>query len=224
MPDLRPMPYKEAIEYFRKRIVVPPSEFGELAAGVNEAAKARAFTIAGVARTDVLLDIHGAIEKAIANGETFWDFRKRIDEIMANSGWAGLSPHRLDNIFRTNVQTAYMAGRYQQMKQVAKRRPYWQYDAVNDSRTRPSHAAMDGKVYPHDHPFWDTWYPPNGYGCRCSVTSLSQAELEEEGLKVEERMSGGAPDEGWDTNVAADPMKSLEKAKERSTGRLAKRI
>lgn len=54
-------------------------------------------------------------------------------------------------------------------------RPYWQYDAVNDSKTRPSHLAMDGRVFMADDPIWDTWFPPNGFKCRCTVKTLSSA-------------------------------------------------
>ena len=104
--------------------------------------------------------------KAIEEGRTLLDFRQGIDEITARRGWSGLSPYRLDNIFRTNIQNSYNVGRYKKQVAVAKRRPYWQYDAVNDSNTRPSHLEHDGKVYHHKHPFWDTWYPPNGYRCR----------------------------------------------------------
>ena len=68
---------------------------------------------------------------------------------------------------------------------VMRLRPYWQYDAVNDSHTRPSHLAMDGRVFPADSPVWDTWYPPNGFRCRCTVTTLSARQVKERGLKVE---------------------------------------
>ena len=43
------------------------------------------------------------------------------------------------------------------------------YDAVPDARTRPGHRIMDGITLPPAHPFWNTHYPPNGYGCRCDV-------------------------------------------------------
>jgi uncharacterized protein with gpF-like domain len=59
------------------------------------------------------------------------------------------------------------------------------YDAVNDSRTRPTHLALDEKVFPADHPFWDKWYPPNGYRCRCSVIPLSESQVKSAGLKIE---------------------------------------
>lgn len=41
-----------------------------------------------------------------------------------------------------------------------------------DRRVRPSHAILDGKVYPADHEFWATHYPPNGFRCRCGVRTL----------------------------------------------------
>jgi SPP1 gp7 family putative phage head morphogenesis protein len=92
----------------------------------------------------------------------------------------------VDNIFRTNVQTAYNVGRYKQMQSVAKARPFWQYSAVNDSRTRPTHRALHGRVYRHDSPFWDTFYPPNGFRCRCKVKTLSERQVRERGLTVHE--------------------------------------
>lgn len=160
---MEPMPFQEAVDYFAAKTALTPDEFAALTAEVGEYAQEQAFTAARVMRADVIQDIHNEVVKAIESGQTIWDFREAVDEIMERRGWAGLMPYRLDNIFRTNVQGAYNAGRFKQMKRVADRRPFWEYDAVNDSATRPSHLAHDGKVYRHDHPFWDQWYPPNGY-------------------------------------------------------------
>ena len=33
-----------------------------------------------------------------------------------------------------------------------------------------AHRALDGKCFPVDHPFWHTWFPPNGHRCRCGDT------------------------------------------------------
>lgn len=174
---LKPMPFQEAVDSFAAKTALTPDEFAALAAEVGKYAGDQAFTVSRVMRADVIQDMHAEILKAIEEGQTLWEFREAIDEIMERRGWAGFErleegervltmPYRLDNIFRTNVQGAYNAGRHKQMKAIAHRRPYWEYDAVNDSRTRRSHLAHDGKVYHHDHPFWDQWYPPNGYRCR----------------------------------------------------------
>jgi len=65
-------------------------------------------------------------------------------------------------------------------------RSYWQYEAVMDGRTRPAHAAMNGKVLPADSPFWKRNFPPNGFNCRCTVVSVSKSEIVRDGLEVEE--------------------------------------
>lgn len=67
-------------------------------------------------------------------------------------------------------------------------RPYWQYIAVMDRRVRPSHAILHGKVYPADHEFWATNYPPNGFRCRCGVRTLSERQVKAQGLTVEKEM------------------------------------
>ena len=142
--------------------------------------------------------VSDGIEEALKNGETLSDFKKRILGAIQSQGWHG---SRVENIFRTNVQTAYAAGRYTKMQAVKKIRPYWQYIAIMDSRVRPSHAVMNGKVYPADHAFWNNNYPPNGFRCRCGVRSLSARQVKDMGLKVETELpkTGGA-DKGFQNN------------------------
>lgn len=215
--SLDPLPPEEAIAYWKTR--VPMTEAGIRA--VDNGAREAAFTVSRVTTMEVLEDIHAAVEAAISDGETLAEFAGRLDEIMTARGWKGLTPWHLETVFRNNVQTAYSVGRYRQMVEERKDFPYWQYDAVNDSATRPTHAALDGKVFPADHPFWDTWYPPNGHRCRCSVVPVSKYEVEDEGLTVEtDDPTGGLieprdpvsgqrlparpliPDPGWDKNPA----------------------
>jgi SPP1 gp7 family putative phage head morphogenesis protein len=199
--EVKRIPFKEARDAFAKKAVLPEARFRSLAGEIGEErAHSVAFSVAGIAREDVLSDLLGEVQKTIDQGKSLWDFREGIDEIMERRGWAGLNPYRLDNIFRTNIQTAYAVGRYKQMMEIADRRPYWEYDAVNDTHTRPSHGAHDGKVYHYRHPFWNTWYPPNGYRCRCRVNSLSAEEMEEEGLQEETQGTDLKPDEGFRFN------------------------
>lgn len=80
-----------------------------------------------------------------------------------------------------------IAGRYKQQAELAASgsRPYWQYLAIRDNRTRPSHSALHGRVWRADDPIWNSLYPPNGWNCRCRVRALSDRRLEKEGLKAE---------------------------------------
>ena len=92
------------------------------------------------------------------------------------------SPYRLKTIYLTNLQSAYMAGRYAEMTAAKDTHPYWQYVAVNDNRTRESHRKLHGRVYAADDPVWDTLYPPLDYRCRCRVRPLSRAQGEDKVL------------------------------------------
>lgn len=172
-----------AIEFWRHKVPLSPGEFAKLS---NEA-KLFAFAISGIAKGDELQTVYVAIQRAIDRGDSFATFKKECADIFEKRGWVGRRAWRVDNIFRTNIQTAYNVGRYKQLQEEKDISPYWMYDAVNDVRTRPTHLAMDGKVFPADHPVWNTWYPPNGYRCRCSVSPLTSGQVERRGLKVEEK-------------------------------------
>ena len=179
--NLKPLPMREAIDFWKGKVKLAPGEFAKL----TDEAKTRAFAVSGIAKGDELNTVFDALEISLSKGVSYEDFKKQAAKVFEARGWTGKRAWRVDNIFRTNIQTAYNVGRYKQMQEIAKTRPYWQYDAVNDSRTRPAHAAMDGKVFPADHPFWDRWYPPNGFRCRYSVDTLSPNDVKKEGLKVE---------------------------------------
>jgi SPP1 gp7 family putative phage head morphogenesis protein len=162
-------------------------------------AHARAFTVAKAAKLEILQDIKAEIDRAVQDGTTLRDFRKQLEPRLRARGWWGKavmeqpdgtaalvqlgSVRRLETIYRTNLQSAYMAGRYADFKANAANRPWLQYVAVMDERTRPTHAALNGKIFRHDDPIWDDFYPPNGYNCRCRVRALSDANLRDRGLQ-----------------------------------------
>ena len=159
----------------------------EQAKALGEEAKHRAFYVTGLAKQDMVQLVSDGIEQALKNGETLADFKKRIAAAIETQGW---HDYRVENIFRTNMQTAYSAGRYKKMQAVKASRPYWQYIAVMDKRVRPSHAILHEKVYPANHEFWASNYPPNGFRCRCGVRTLSARQVEKLGLEVQKNMPG----------------------------------
>lgn len=170
-----------AIEFWKQRAKLTDEEAKALGEGV----KHRAFYVTGLAKQDLVQLVSDGIEEALKNGETLADFKARIAAAIQAQGW---HDYRVENIFRTNMQTAYSAGRYKKMQAVKASRPYWQYIAVMDKRVRPSHAILHEKVYPADHEFWATNYPPNGFRCRCGVRTLSARQVEKQGLTVETEM------------------------------------
>ena len=49
---------------------------------------------------------------------------------------------------------------------------YLQYRTAGDDLVRPEHAALHGITLPMKDSFWDTYYPPNGWNCRCTVVQV----------------------------------------------------
>lgn len=43
------------------------------------------------------------------------------------------------------------------------------YRTAGDARVRQSHKQLEGISKPINDPFWNTYYPPNGWNCRCDV-------------------------------------------------------
>lgn len=52
------------------------------------------------------------------------------------------------------------------------------YVTAGDDKVREEHAILDGTVLPVDDTFWDSYYPPNGYGCRCDVIQVRKSKYE----------------------------------------------
>lgn len=189
------LPPERAVEYFASRGLRIAPDWKSVATAV----RAGSFSVAGVARAQVLGDIHAALNHALQGGQSYADFKRNIRAQLQSAGWwgrvaadpgtgevlgKGITPRRLETIFRTNMQSAYMSGRYKGMVEAADSHPYWQYVAILDSRTRPRHRALNGRVFRWDDPVWQVIYPPNGYNCRCRVRPLSQADLDREGLAL----------------------------------------
>ena len=181
MLKIEPLPMAEAQAFWSDKVPMGYGEFAQL----SDAAKVKAFAVSGIARGDELDTVFTALQKAIDQGTTLEDFKRDCAAIFARRGWTGKRAWRMDNIFRTNIQTAYNVGQYKQLMEDRAVFPIWQYSAINDARTRPTHRAMDGRAWPADHPMWNIWFPPNGYRCRCAVIGLTARQAETRGVEVE---------------------------------------
>lgn len=51
-----------------------------------------------------------------------------------------------------------------------------QYRTANDDRVRDSHAELHNVTLPVSSPFWDEYFPPNGWGCRCTVVQVRKSK------------------------------------------------
>lgn len=51
-----------------------------------------------------------------------------------------------------------------------------QYRTAGDGKVRPEHAALNGVTLPPSDPFWEEYYPPNGWNCRCTVVQVRRSK------------------------------------------------
>jgi SPP1 gp7 family putative phage head morphogenesis protein len=163
---------------------------------LDEDMKVRAFTVSYVDTVDRVLEIQKILDKAIADGTTLSKFQEAVTEHLDSHPW------HVETVFRTNVQTAYGAAHWERAQELRSLRPYARYTAVMDGRTRPTHRALHGLVYPIDHPFWKMFWPPIGFNCRCHAVTFSQMELEEDGLTPQVAMPNVQPDKGFQSPAA----------------------
>lgn len=191
--DLTPLPPRDAIRALQVRggRLHPSFAWQDVYAQDHSAM----FTVAKSAGHSILEDIYGAVLKALENGETLENFARRLKPVLVQKGWWGEvietdpltgepvkvrlgSLRRLRTIFEVNMRVSYAAGHWAAFERSKSRRPYLRYVAVQDGLTRPEHLKLHNLVLPIDHPFWETHAPPNGWNCRCTLQSLSAADLE----------------------------------------------
>jgi Uncharacterized protein, homolog of phage Mu protein gp30 len=206
MPEVRGnfKSFPAAVDYFRRKVNIPTARWDDL----QQTDHANGFMVAGVTKAAVLDDIRQAVDAAIADGETLEDFRARFRDTIRRFGWPGGKGGddetgfnwRTSVIYHTNLRTAYMAGRWESLKAF----PYLKYQHNTVTNPRHDHLAWDGKVVATNDPWWETHYPPNGWGCRCSVTGISAARMKvmgKTGPDAPPAPSNGDPAPEWSYNV-----------------------
>jgi len=173
------LPFQEAIDFFRKKIGMPTSSWADYVYELNQ----KAFVSAGAMMDDLLIDMQEAVERGLTDGIGIDEFRKDFSDITKRYGWSykGSEGWRSALIFYTNMSSAYHYGHYQQMldPDVVKARPYWRYVATSSREPRKDHLDWVGTILPADDGFWATHAPPNGWGCKCGIVSMSAREVEQ---------------------------------------------
>ena len=203
---------EEEIERFRKKLELPTRTWRD----IERAAHDRALVVAGAMKADLLRDLHDAVTDALG-GESLDKFRERFLEAADKHnwrGWAGSGSRAGRNwrtrvVYQTNMATSYATGRRRQLMDLAENggRTWWRYVHSGASEPRPQHKMWGDMrlTLPYNHPFWQTHYPPNGWGCGCSVYAVEKPDDTDateppEWWKAKNPRTG-APiglDEGWD--------------------------
>lgn len=211
---LQNIPPEKAIKYFESLGYAITWDWRESIPAIE----AQAFTVAKAMKMDILQDIKSEVTKALETGETFQTFKKNLQPILEKKGWWGKqiidgetvqlgSPARLENIYRTNLSSAYNAGRFKSFEENKAERPWIELSELQDNAARDNHKKMNQTRAPIDHEIWKSpksRIPPNGYRCRGTIRALTNKQAKERGGLYIPNPSVG-PDEGFGNNPAKNP-------------------
>jgi hypothetical protein len=174
----------EAAAELSKKNVIDRAGFDRL----DEAARAKAFTVTGVDAQETLEKIRDAIAENIAEGADVQAGREKI--LASVDEGTFLSPAHLETVLRVAIQTAFTDGQFKilQHPYVRSGFPFVRWTAIDDDRVRHDHLAMEwhglngGPIYRVDDPTFLAWKPPADFNCRCGFIVLTVRMAAEAGV------------------------------------------
>lgn len=155
---------------------------------------AYAFTVAKATELELLTAFKGSIADAQKNGQGFETWKASLLPTLARLGWDRprtvtdptgawdpkevnfASPRRLRTIFWSNMNAARSAGQWERAQRTKAGLPYILYVRTTATDPRKEHLGWVGTILPVDDAFWSTHWPPNGWGCKCSVRQVTGRE------------------------------------------------
>lgn len=195
--ELTPLPPKEAVEYFRQKGYKVGFDYRDVWQEEHQAA----FTVAKAMNLDILKDIRAEVDKALAEGVPFEQFRANLKPVLQQKGWWGVKPmqdpltgevkevqlgstRRLKTIYNTNLRTAHSEGQWQRIQATKGTFPYLEYSGGHSAHPRHLHLSWTGMILPVDDPFWQAHYPVKDWGCKCRVIPRTENQLKKSGRQV----------------------------------------
>jgi len=177
--DFRPRPRNDLGNLFGSKVPVTSTLFDTL----KREQRARAFRIAGINKATLINRAMKTIEKGLRDGLDGRDIQLRLQNIFAEEGVGAIPDWHFRVLMRQNLHSTYNVAqkRVSDAPLVRDAFPYRQYLTVGDRNVRPTHAALNGLIFAKTDPFWNSYFPPWGWNCRCTTRDVSQAEVDRKG-------------------------------------------
>ncbi|MFV8351569.1 phage minor head protein [Flavobacterium sp. XS2P14] len=129
----------------------------------------------------------------LGNNKAFPDFKK--EALKVNQEY---NVQYLENEFVTANRSGAMAEKWKKINDQKVLYPNLKYKTVKDNRVREEHRQLHDVIKPINDAFWDKWYPPNGWRCRCYVTQTDEPATP--------GTATGEPTPGFHNNVGKSNM------------------
>jgi SPP1 gp7 family putative phage head morphogenesis protein len=163
----------------KSRIPVTKAEWNEL----EPKLRFRAFTVARLAQCDYIEAARQVLSNAVETGKGVAETYKQWQTLqtLVQDDAMRLRPGYWENVFRTNTQTAYTAGKLMQFRDNPP--PAWRLLIIDDSRTSDIcrgliQGGRQSLARPSDHPFWGKFgFPPYHFQCRTGLQAVYQSQI-----------------------------------------------
>ena len=180
-----PVPHAQAAAFIRDKPVTTRAVFDALAPELQ----ARAFLITGVESIDCIARVR-ELTARLPEGGDFQDLKHSIlkdispwlvtaTEPEEHAKQLAAASRRAELLLRHHGHQSYSRAAFALAEAHRDTFPYRQYISSNDGHVRPSHAALNNKILPADHPFWATHTPPWEFNCHCDSVPMLAEEVDE---------------------------------------------
>ena len=187
--EIPAVPFNEAMQFLKSKVPMSKAEWNQAWKEIGPKVRFRAFTVAQLGSAEVVDKAKQILLKSFEKGggtysDTWEELKKKV-----NVNALDIKPGYWENVFRTNTQSAYIAGKLQQYENsnVAA----YQLMVIEDGRTSKicRHlltASGYGMIISVDHPFWKKYgFPPYHFQCRTSIRAIWPSQVGKLGNMVE---------------------------------------
>lgn len=119
---------------------------------------------------------------------SFTDYKRRARKINIVYNESYLEAER-----QAVISAGTQGSRWLDFEETTDTHPYLEYVTARDEHVREEHRRLDGLIYPVGDPFWNAYYPPNGWRCRCSVRKCTERDYEHRQKNYEGRSKSPMP-------------------------------
>jgi SPP1 gp7 family putative phage head morphogenesis protein len=156
--------------------------------------------------------------RVFSAAKTFQQVKKMSDYVLDENGKKRPFPEfekRAGQVFdlynrewlRTEQDTAFnvsqQAKHWDRIEQNADLFPILRYQTQGDDQVRDAHERLEGVTRRVNDPFWDTYFPPNGWRCRCPKPKQMRSGIES---RDEDIRNVPKPDKLFDFNPGKHGM------------------
>ena len=130
---------------------------------VRDALESNAFIFSGFKTYHTMREIGLSLTKDDGEIKPFAAFAQEVRAIHKR-----YNVRYLESEYDHAVGSALMADRWH----VSAPKSIFEYRTAGDSKVLPAHEALDRTRLPKGDPFWQDYFPPNGWGCRCDAIEV----------------------------------------------------